>query len=60
MFDVATRSRHMIPNSVDHYLKEESDPGDAEGPESTIQSLSPYSLLPTPYSLKRSARSDLR
>jgi hypothetical protein len=58
MFDVATRSRHVIPNPVDHYHKEE--PGDSGGQESTTLSHFPYSLLPTPYSLERSARSDLR
>ena len=60
MFDVATRSRHVIPNPVDHYHKEEPGPGDSGGQESTMLSHFPYSLLPTPYSLERSARSDLR
>ena len=50
MFDVTTRSRQGVPNPVDHH-QEGSAPRDAGGPEPMIQSLSPYSLHPTPYSL---------
>ena len=53
MFDVATRSRHVIPNPVDHYHKEEPGPGDSRAQESTT-------LSHFPYSLERSARSDLQ
>jgi hypothetical protein len=45
MFDVATKSRHVLPNPVDRYHQEGSAPREAEGPESL-----------SPCSLERSAR----
>jgi len=60
MNDVAARSQYVIPNPTYNYCKEEPAAGDAGGPESPTLSHIRYSLLPTPYSLKRSARGGVR
>ena len=52
MFDVAAKSRHVIPNPVDHYRKVEPPPEDTGGLVSMSFPRFPHSPLPTPHSLK--------